>query len=53
MTALRILLVEDSEDDAELAVQVLERGGYEVTFERVETREAMAAALDRQVWDAT
>jgi CheY-like chemotaxis protein len=52
MTALRILLVEDSEDDAELAVQALERGGYEVTFERVETREAMAAALDRQVWDA-
>ncbi len=49
---LRVLLVEDSEDDAELVVRALTRGGYDVIHERVQTREAMAAALDRQQWDA-
>jgi two-component system cell cycle sensor histidine kinase/response regulator CckA len=52
VTALRVLLVEDSEDDAELVVRALQRGGYDVASERVQTREAMSAALDRQVWDA-
>jgi CheY-like chemotaxis protein len=52
MTALRLLLVEDSEDDAELVVRALKRGGYDVRHERVQTREAMTAALDRQEWDA-
>lgn len=52
MPALRVLLVEDSDDDAALVLRALERGGYEVTSERVQTREAMSAALDRQAWDA-
>ncbi len=52
MSALRVLLVEDSEDDAELTLRALKRAGYEVTHERVQTGEAMAAALDRQTWDA-
>jgi PAS domain S-box-containing protein len=51
MTALRVLLVEDSEDDAELVLRALQRGGYEVTSERVQTAAAMSAALDRQPWD--
>jgi two-component system cell cycle sensor histidine kinase/response regulator CckA len=50
--ALRLLLVEDSEDDAELVLRALKRGGYEVTYERVQTAQAMAAALDREPWDA-
>jgi two-component system, cell cycle sensor histidine kinase and response regulator CckA len=50
--ALRVLLVEDSEDDAALVLMALERGGYDVTHVRVQTREAMAAALDGQSWDA-
>ena len=29
----------------------LRRGGFDPTFERVETREAMAAALEREPWD--
>jgi PAS domain S-box-containing protein len=32
-------------------VRELKHGGYEPTFERVETAEAMNAALDKQTWD--
>ena len=48
---LRVLIVEDSEDDTLLAIRELERGGYDTTFERVETAEAMTAALKKQAWD--
>jgi len=48
---LRLLLVEDSEDDALLTVRVLERNGFDVTYQRVETSAALSAALDRQDWD--
>jgi len=48
---LRVLIVEDSEDDAELLVIDLHRAGYDITFERVEGAEAMTAALDREPWD--
>ncbi len=50
-TPLRALIVEDSEDDCLLLKGELTRGGYEVTHERVETPEAMNAALDRGDWD--
>jgi len=50
MTPLRVLIVEDSEDDAELLLRELRRRGFEPIFERVETRETMTAALD-QPWD--
>src|ERR1043165_2846895 len=50
-THLRILLVEDSKDDARLVLREIQHGGYEVEFERVETADAMRAALARQVWD--
>ncbi len=50
-TPLRVLVVEDSEDDALLLVRALWRGGYEPTFERVETAAAMKAALAQQTWD--
>jgi len=48
---LRVLIVEDSEDDATLLVRELRRGGYEPTFVRVETPEAMKSALATQTWD--
>src|ERR671916_1154466 len=48
---LRVLLVEDSEDDALLLVRMLRRGGYDPTWERVETAAAMEAALDGRSWD--
>src|SRR5258705_105357 len=48
---IRLLLVEDSEDDALLLLRELKRGGYEPTHERVATEAGLAAALDRQEWD--
>ena len=50
-TPLRVLIVEDSEDDALLLVRELKRGGYEPISERVETAESMKAALEKQKWD--
>jgi two-component system sensor histidine kinase UhpB len=45
------LLVEDSEDDALLLLRQLRRGGYEPAWRRVDTAEAMEAALDERAWD--
>ena len=50
-TVLRVLIVEDSEFDAQMMVSLLRKGGYDVTVERVETREAMQAALTQRAWD--
>lgn len=53
MTAkpLRLLLVEDSETDAELLLLELRRCGYHVDFERVETERGLRAALAAREWD--
>src|SRR6267378_1417657 len=48
---LRVLLVEDSEDDARLLLHELSRAGYALTHERVDTASALETALDRQAWD--
>ncbi|MCI0411207.1 EAL domain-containing protein [bacterium] len=48
---LRVLIVEDSEDDAVLLLRDLRHAGYDPHFERVETAEAMEAALDIKTWD--
>src|SRR2546421_3043097 len=48
---LRVLIAEDSEDDARLLLREFDRAGYQPTHERVENPAAMAAALDRQAWD--
>ncbi len=50
-TYLRILIIEDSRDDAHLILREIQRGGYEAESERVETADAMQAALTRQSWD--
>ena len=41
---LRVLMVEDSEDDILLTIHALKKGGYEPVYERVETAEAMRKA---------
>jgi PAS domain S-box-containing protein len=48
---LHVLIVEDSENDALLLEIELQRAGYQPVCERVETREAMTAALARGRWD--
>jgi two-component system cell cycle sensor histidine kinase/response regulator CckA len=50
-SSLRVLIVEDSEYDAQLLVYELRQGGYVPVYERVDNCEAMASALDRQEWD--
>ncbi|HMP76491.1 MAG TPA: response regulator [Kiritimatiellia bacterium] len=47
---LRVLMVEDSEDDAVLIQHHLRKHGYDVQALRVETLEEMRSALD-QPWD--
>jgi hypothetical protein len=49
--ALRLLIIEDSEDDALLIVRDLQRAGYAPSYERVDTDAAVRAALTRGPWD--
>ncbi len=48
---LRVLIVEDNEDDLQFLLRELRRGGFEATFERVETAEGMRSALEGREWD--
>ncbi len=47
---LRVLILEDNPDDAELVLRELRRGGFEPAWERVETAEDFSAALTHE-WD--
>ena len=51
MKSLHVLIIEDSENDTELLLRELRRGGYAPEFERVETPEGLDDALSRQSWD--
>ncbi|MFC1763556.1 PAS domain-containing protein [Planctomycetota bacterium] len=47
---LRVLIVEDNEDDALLLIRTLEKGGFEPSYVCVDTAEGVQQALD-EVWD--
>lgn len=49
--SLRVLLIEDSEDDTALLLNELRRGGYEPTFRRVDSPAVMQVALQQETWD--
>src|ERR1039457_5040622 len=49
---LKVLVVEDSEDDALLLLRELQRDGFEPKSQRVQTASEMRAALGSQSWDA-
>ena len=49
--ALNLLIIEDSESDADLVVRTLQKAGYDVRSERLEEADQMRAALVRQSWD--
>lgn len=51
LVPLRVLIVEDAEDDALLLVRTLRQAGYDLACEQVDTGEAMAAALTEREWD--
>ena len=51
MKSLRILFIEDSENDVQLAVAELQRQGYDPDYTRVATATALAAALQQRSWD--
>ncbi|MHB0937759.1 MAG: PAS domain S-box protein [Armatimonadota bacterium] len=48
---LRVLLVEDSEDDAVLLLDALRAGGFDPHAARVETEAAFRASLAAEPWD--
>ena len=48
---LRVLIVEDNEDDAELVLRELRRGGYEPVCVRVDTPDALKATMEGTEWD--
>ncbi|HUH97983.1 MAG TPA: PAS domain S-box protein [Anaerolineales bacterium] len=43
--------MEDSEDDTQLILREIRRGGYDLQWERVDSRTAMQAALAHGSWD--
>jgi signal transduction histidine kinase len=49
--SVRALIVEDNPDDEALVVAEIRRGGYHVIYERVQSADAMRAALARGSWD--
>ena len=49
---VKVLVVEDSEDDAKLALRALRRGGFEPTYRRVQTAADLETALAEERWDA-
>ncbi len=48
---IRVLIVEDSDDDALLLVRQLKKDGYRPIYDQVDTAEAMRKALEKQTWD--
>ncbi|HVB34491.1 MAG TPA: response regulator [Patescibacteria group bacterium] len=50
-TPLRVLMIEDSEADAELVLRLLGQGGYQVEHQRVDSAPALSACLGGAAWD--
>jgi diguanylate cyclase (GGDEF)-like protein len=50
-TPLRVVIIEDSPDDAELLARSLRQAGYDVTYERAYDADTLDAALARGPWD--
>lgn len=48
---LRVLIVEDSEDDTLLLTRQLRQAGYDPVYKRVDTAQAMSAQIKKQKWD--
>ncbi|ASC73742.1 two-component system response regulator [Halomicronema hongdechloris C2206] len=49
--SLRVLIVEDAEDDALLVLRELRRGNFDLVWERVQTAESLRTLLTTRAWD--
>ncbi len=50
--SVKVLVVEDSDDDAKLAMRMLKRGGFDPTYQRVQDVDGLIDALKHDTWDA-
>jgi len=50
-TPLKLLLIEDSEDDVELLLRELKKNNFDVIYDQIQTRSAMIDALNKSSWD--
>ena len=48
---IKVLLIEDSEDDLLLVIRELKKGGYHPEYDRIETADAMMKAVSDRAWD--
>lgn len=48
---IRVLIVEDSRDDADLMIRFLRKGGFKPKTKRVESADGLTSALQSDVWD--
>ncbi len=49
--SLKVLVVEDSEDDTLLVIRKIKQGGYDPIYERVDNSQALKRALKEKAWD--
>lgn len=49
--AIRVLMIEQSEEDARLIIRELKKGGYKPVYERIKTIAAMKKAFKNNKWD--
>ena len=50
-TPLKLLLIEDSEDDVELLLRELRKNSFDVVYSQIQSRPDMIEALNRSSWD--
>ena len=48
---LRVIILEDSEDDTLLTVKELQRGGYDPVWKRVDSKKDLSESLENHEWD--
>ena len=48
---LNVLMIDDSDMDTQIVLREVKQGGYDVKHKRVETRQEMKEALQRETWD--
>ncbi len=51
LQSLRVLIVDDSQDDAFLTLRMLRKGGFNSIHQQVESAQQMRAALQNERWD--